>query len=271
MQRRAPTIRTKISRRNLERELIAAADPKRAGGMQRFFQTGKGEYGEGDRFLGITVPEQRTIALRYRTLPLDDVARLLSSPIHEYRFVALEILVAQYEAAEAGLRDEIVSFYLRHTRRINNWDLVDTSAPYLLGEYLKDRPRDLLDTLALSSNLWERRIAIVATLSLVRHGEPKDTFRVAKRLLADKHDLIHKAVGWALREAGKVSQPALLKFLRKNYDSIPRTTLRYAIERFSAVERKQMLKGVFPEPEPRIPNYSAGRRIKSLERDKLER
>ena len=245
MQRKTSSERSRISRRGLERELSAAADPPRAVILQRFFKTGKGEYAEGDRFLGLTVPLQRKIALRYRALPLDGLARLLSSPIHEYRFAALEILVAQFEAAEPARREEIVSFYLRHAQRMNNWDLVDTSAPYLLGEHLKDRPRGLLDALAASANLWERRIAIVATLALLRHGETKDTFRIAKKLLPDRHDLIHKAVGWALREAGKVSQPALLQFLRKHYGSIPRTTLRYAIERFPAIERRRMLKGVF--------------------------
>lgn len=229
----------------LERDLAAAADPEHAKSLQRFFKTGKGEYGEGDRFLGIPVPLQRKIALRHRGLPMADLSRLLASAIHEHRFAALEILVAQYERADERLRDEIVIFYLQHAKRINNWDLVDASAPYLLGEYLRDRPRDLLDRLAGSRNLWERRIAILSTLTLIRLGETEDTFRIAKKLLFDEHDLIHKAVGWMLRETGKISRPALHSFLAQNYASMPRTTLRYAMEHFSAAERKRMLQGIF--------------------------
>ncbi len=233
------------SRRNLERELSAAADPQRAEFLQGYFKTGEGQYGEGDRILGIPVPLQRKIALRYHTLPFKDLSHLLASAIHEHRFAALEILVAQFESADAPLRKEIVSFYLQHTHRMNNWDLVDTAAPYIVGEYLKGRPRDLLDALAASNNLWERRIAIVSTLALIRHGETKDTFRIARKLLSDEHDLIHKAVGWALRETGKVSRPHLLSFLRKHHASMPRTTLRYALEHFPATERKQILNGIF--------------------------
>jgi 3-methyladenine DNA glycosylase AlkD len=190
--------------------------------------------------LGISVPVQRKIALRYRELPLVDVARLLESPIHEHRFAALEILVAQYE--RGGNEREIVEFYLSHTGGINNWDLVDTSAPYILGEYLKARPRKVLDRLAASKNLWERRIAIVSTLALIRSGEIEDTFRIARKLLGDRHDLIHKAVGWMLRETGKVSRPELLRFVRENYAALPRTALRYAIEHLPLEERKRMLK-----------------------------
>ena len=234
-----------LSGKTLERDLAAVADPERAQLLQRFFKTGKGEYGEGDRFLGISVPLQRKIALRHSALTFAELSRLLGSAVHEHRFAALEILVAQYEQADERLREEIVSFYLQHAKRMNNWDLVDTSAPYLLGEYLLARPRDLLDTLAGSGNLWERRIAMVSTLALIRRGETKDTFRIAKKLLVDEHDLIHKAVGWALREAGKVSRPELLSFLARNYASMPRTTLRYAMEHFPAAQRKQMLKGIF--------------------------
>ncbi len=254
MQLKSRKTSIRSSRRNLERELSAAADPRRAEFLQGYFKTGEGQYGEGDRILGISVPMQRKIALRYPTLSFDDLSRLLASAIHEHRFAALEILVAQFEIADAPLREEIVSFYLQHTHRMNNWDLVDTAAPYILGEYLKghivgeylkERPRDLLDALAASSNLWERRIAIVSTLSLIRHGETKDTFRIARKLLSDEHDLIHKAVGWALRETGKVAPTALLSFLRKHHASMPRTTLRYAIEHFPAAERKQILNGIF--------------------------
>jgi len=191
------------------------------------------------------VPVLRKIADRYRDLSRSELSRLLASPIHEHRAAALEILVAQYERGDENRREPIVAFYLRHTRAMNNWDLVDTAAPYILGQYLTTRPRQLLDRLAASRNLWERRIAIISTLALIRGGEIADTYRIAKKLLSDDHDLIHKAVGWALRETDKVSRAALLAFLRKNYAGLPRTTLRYAIERFPAAQRKRMLAGRF--------------------------
>jgi len=231
--------------RKLVCELRASADPKRAAASRWFFKTGKGQYGEGDRFIGITVPILRKIALRYRSLSLKDIERLLRSPIHEYRLTAFEILVAKYEAGDEAQRDEIFAFYLRHTRSANNWDLVDASAPYIVGEHLKTRPRRVLDRLAGSKNVWERRIAIVSTLALIRRGDVNDTFRVAERLLSDEHDLIHKAVGWMLRETGKISPNDLRKFLKRNYKRLPRTALRYAIERFPVQERCRMLAGAF--------------------------
>jgi len=237
--------RTRSSWREVVRELKGVADRKRAASNAWFLKTGKGEYGEGDRFLGITVPLQRRIALRHRDLPFADIKRLLASPLHEHRAVGLEILVAQYEQGDQAKRGKVFRFYLENSRRANNWDLVDGSAPYIVGEHLKTRPRGLLDRLAASKVLWERRIAIVSTLTLVKSGEIKDTYRIAEKLLADQHDLIHKAVGWALREAGKVSRPALLRFLRANYESMPRTTLRYAIERFPRAQRKRVLAGNF--------------------------
>jgi 3-methyladenine DNA glycosylase AlkD len=233
------------SRKQLERDLAAVASRKRAKGLAWFFKTGKGEYGEGDRFLGITVPVQRKIALRHLLLPLDDIAHLLASPIHEHRFTALEILVAKYQRADDANRLRIFAFYLRHAERANNWDLVDTSAPYIVGEHLKRGSRKQLDRLAASRNLWKRRIAIVSTLALIRDGQIDDTFRIAEKLLRDQHDLIHKAVGWMLRETGKVSPPALLDFLKTHYSALPRTTLRYAIERFPLARRKRILAGEF--------------------------
>ncbi len=229
----------------LVRELAALGSPARAAGTARFFKSGVGEYGEGDKFLGISVPPLRNAALRYRALPLPDLALLLASEIHEHRLAALKILVAQYQSAADPNRKKIVEFYLANTRGINNWDLVDASAPYILGEHLRTRSRRVLLRLAKSKSLWERRIAIVATLMLIRHGETADTFLIAEKLLDDPHDLIHKAVGWALREAGKVSQSDLLAFLQQNYASIPRTTLRYAMERFPQQQRKRMLAGKF--------------------------
>ncbi len=241
---------SKFSRPNqlleqLKRELSSLADPTRAQTMARYFKTGRGEYGEGDRFLGIPVPAQRKVAVRYRTLPLKEIEELLRSSIHEHRFTGLEILVAQYGRSGEEQQEEIFRFYLAHTKCINNWDLVDTSASYIVGNYLLSRDREVLKSLATSTNVWERRIAIVATFAFLRRGEVKDTLHIAMTLLSDTHDLIHKAIGWALREVGKVDRSQLLRFLQKYYQRIPRTTLRYAIEHFTAEERKDLLKGDF--------------------------
>jgi 3-methyladenine DNA glycosylase AlkD len=225
---------------SLKKELAAAADSERARNLAWFFKTGKGQYGYGDRFIGLTVPTMRRIAHRYTHLPLQDVEKLLASPIHEHRLAALEILVTQYEREKSKA---IFDFYLKHTKFVNNWDLVDTSAPYIVGQHLLTRPRKVLYRLAKSKNLWERRIAIVSTFAFIKAGEIDDTFAIAKLLLKDDHDLIHKAVGWALREAGKRSTPALLEFLKQNYSALPRTTLRYAIERFPEPQRKHLLAG----------------------------
>lgn len=233
------------SRTALERALRNAADPKRAISVAKFFKTGKGEYGEGDLFIGIPVPTLRKIAGKHLSLNFTDLKQLLASPIHEHRSVALEILVAQYERAGEAQRERIVAFYLRHTHRMNNWDLVDAAAPYILGRHLRSRSRKILHEFAASPNLWKRRIAIVATLALVRSGDIGETFRIAEKLLDDKHDLIHKAVGWALRESGKVSTGQLVAFLQQHYERLPRTTLRYAIERFPSAQRKKFLAGDF--------------------------
>jgi len=222
-------------------ELASAADPVRAKSSAWFFKTGKGQYGEGDQFLGIKVPLQRKIALPYRDLSHANIKKLLASKIHEHRFVALEILVAQFERGTPAEKAGVYCFYLANTECVNNWDLVDTSAPYIVGEYLRTKPRAILRKLAKSTNLWERRIAIVATFAFIRAGETAETFAIAKMLLADKHELIHKAVGWALREAGKHEPDLLVEFLETHYERLPRTTLRYAIERFSANERERFL------------------------------
>src|SRR5579864_2582031 len=178
---------------DLRRELAALADPERARNLAWFFKTAKGQYGEGDRFIGITVPVLRRIARRYRHLTLDEIAKLLSSRIHEHRLTALEILVAQYESGDSDSKQRIFDFYLRHTRYVNNWDLVDGSAPYIIGEHLRSRPREILYKLSKSRNVWERRMAMVATMSFIRAGELDDTFAIARLLLNDRHDLIHKA------------------------------------------------------------------------------
>jgi len=231
--------------KELKNELAAKADPDRARNLAWFFKTAKGQYGHGDRFIGITVPVQRQIARRYRHLPLDEIARLLGSRIHEHRFTSLEILVDQYESGDADTKRAIFDFYLKNTSRVNNWDLVDTSAPYIVGDYLLSRRRDVLVRLAKSDILWERRVAIVATQAFIRKGDLKETFAIAALLLGDEHDLIHKATGWMLREAGKRSEPALLDFLRQHHSAMPRTALRYAIERLPDSDRKCILAGVF--------------------------
>ncbi|MFL6450606.1 MAG: DNA alkylation repair protein [Bryobacteraceae bacterium] len=227
----------------MKRDLAAIADPKRADSLSWFFKTGKGQYGEGDRFLGITVPQQSKVAVKYRDLPLQEVARLLKSPFHEHRSVGLAILVLQFTRGTAESRHRIFDFYLAHAQRVNNWDLVDGSAPYIVGRYLNDKSRDILYQLARSPNLWERRIAIVSTLSFVKAGELDDAFGISQMLLGDKHDLIHKAVGWVLRECGKISRSRQLEFITSHYGQLPRTALRYAIEHLPPLERKQVLAG----------------------------
>ena len=230
---------------NLKRELAQASDPERARNMARFFKMGKGEYGEGDKFIGLTVPDERAIAKKYRHLELDEVEKLLQSRVHEHREVGLMLLVAQYEAGDTAARQTVVDFYLDHTRCINNWDLVDGSAPYIVGEHLVSRSRRVLYRLAKSPDLWERRIAIIATMAFIRRGDLKDAFAIATLLLSDEHDLIHKAIGWMLREAGKRSQSEMIDFLKRNYSRMPRTALRYAIEHLPEAQRKSALKGLF--------------------------
>lgn len=226
----------------LQQKLKKLASPKRAKASAWFFKTKPGQYGAGDTFIGITVPKQRQVAKQYAHLPLTDIAKLLKSPIHEFRFTALEILVAQYEiAVMAATRQAIVTFYLRNTRRINNWDLVDTSAPYILGNYTYNTNAKILYTLARSQNLWERRIAIVATQDHIRQGKFNHTLKIAIILLSDTHDLIHKAVGWMLREVGKKHTKTLVQFLNAYASRMPRTTLRYAIERLPQSQRKKYL------------------------------
>jgi len=238
---------------DLKRELAQASDPRRARNLAWFFKTGRGEYGEGDEVLGIAVPVLRKIAKQYTHLRLADVRELLRSRLHEHRFTALEILVFQYEAGDEETKRKLFEFYLKQARYVNNWDLVDTSAPYIVGEHLVSRPRDVLYRLAKSPNVWERRVAIVATAAFLKIGDLTDTFRISALLLRDKHDMIHKAVGWMLREAGIRSEPALLNFLERNYSTMPRTALRYAIERISGARRRRILKGIFDK--------AAGRRV----------
>ena len=226
----------------VKREVAALADPERARFLQRFFRTGAGEYAEGDRLLGLTVPEQRLVAKAFRELPLVELEKLLASPFHEHRLIGLIVLVNQHERADDERKTELSRFYLQHLEGVNNWDLVDSSAAAMVGEHLKGDGR-MLDALVTSSVLWHRRIAIVSTFAELRAGRTALTFKIAERLLDDKHDLIHKAVGWLLREAGKRSHMQLREFLRKHYAKMPRTTLRYAIERLDVLDRKEWLKG----------------------------
>jgi 3-methyladenine DNA glycosylase AlkD len=229
----------------LVRDLKAVSTSARAIGAARFFKTGPGEYGEGDVFLGVTVPDLRRISKRYNALGLDDLQRLLTAKEHEVRTAALLILVAQYERGDAPLQREIRNLYLSNTQYINNWDLVDCSCREIVGAHLRTGSRKLLTQLAKSKSLWERRIAMVSTMALVRDGDFDDALRVAELLLDDPHDLIHKAIGWVLRVLGDVDRATLLRFLQKHYDRVPRTALRYAIEHFSAEQRKKMLAGKF--------------------------
>jgi 3-methyladenine DNA glycosylase AlkD len=227
----------------IQKELENLADRGQAVILQRFFKTGPGEYGEGDRFRGIRVPVLRKLAGKYRDLPLAKAGRLLQSGFHEDRLLALLILIQRYYQGESALRGEIHRLYLEHRGFVNNWDLVDASAPHLVGHYLKDRPKDLLIRLAGSGVLWERRMAIIATFHFIKQGDYDDTLRVAGLLLGDPEDLIHKAVGWMLREVGKREVEVAEAFLRDHYRQMPRTMLRYAIERFPQARRQAYLKG----------------------------
>lgn len=223
----------------LKKDLKNLADPIRAITSQSFFKTGKGQYGEGDIFLGITVPSQRKIAEKYNELEIKDIEQLLKSKIHEERLVSLLILVSKFQTGDEKVKKEIFDFYLKNAKFVDNWDLVDLSAHKIVGEYLFDKDKNILLELAKSQNLWEKRIAIVATFYFIKQKEYKYTFKIAEILLNDKHDLIQKAVGWMLREVGKnISQEIEEEFLKKHYKKMPRTMLRYSIERFDESLRK---------------------------------
>jgi 3-methyladenine DNA glycosylase AlkD len=209
----------------------------------RFFKTGPGEYGEGDKFLGIRVPELRKVARRFKQLDREVVKDLLHSVYHEERLVALLILVQQYEGSSETVKEEIFNTYLSETHYINNWDLVDLSAHKIVGRHLRYKNRDVLRSLAVSGNFWERRIAIIATFDFIRCNDFNDTLAIADILLTDNEDLIHKAVGWMLREVGKRNQSVEEDFLRSRYRKMPRTMLRYSIERFDEQVRQRYLKG----------------------------
>ena len=227
----------------LKSDLQSLKSPDKNKILQRFFKTGPGEYGEGDIFLGLTVPQQRQVAKKYKELDFTSLQKLLNSKIHEYRQVALFILVEQFQKADEVTQIQIFNFYLKNTKHINNWDLVDLSAPKIVGIYLLDKKpqRKILYKLVKSENLWEKRIAIISTYTFIKNKELEDTLKISQILLGDKHDLIHKAVGWMLRELGKIDQKLEEQFLQKHIKQMPRTMLRYAIEKFEEGKRQYYL------------------------------
>jgi 3-methyladenine DNA glycosylase AlkD len=226
----------------IRKEIRSKADPQKAKVLQGFFKTGKGEYGEGDIFLGLVVPESRKIASMFKEMSLNDIEVLLQSKIHEERLIALLILVQKFEKEEKSQKD-IYNFYLNSTKYINNWDLVDLSAEKIIGPYLLNRSKSVLYKLAKSKNIWERRISVLTTFHFIKNNNFDDTLKVAAILIKDNHDLIHKAVGWMLREVGKRDLNVEEEFLKLNYKKMPRTILRYAIEKFPENKRKAYLSG----------------------------
>jgi len=229
--------------RDVKKLLRSLGDPALAEHSRRFFKTGKGDYGEGDRFLGIRVPALRRLAKQYLKLPLGDLRSLLRSPFHEERFFALVLLVQRFNKGSPQERASVFQLYVHNTRFINSWDLVDCSASHIVGGYLEDRDKQPVYAWAQSKNMWERRMAIIALFHMIRKNEFRDALAISQILLTDKEDLIHKAVGWMLREIGKRNVAVEQAFLKKYYNRMPRTMLRYAIERFPAAERQRYLRG----------------------------
>lgn len=230
----------------VQKDIRSFADKARALHSKRFFKTGPGQYGENDVFIGLTVPQCRLLEKKYQELSLTQVQTLLKSKIHEVRLISLLILVGRFKKAEALEQKKIFDIYLKHTKHINNWDLVDTSSEHIVGGYLWDKDRKILSTLVKSKDLWERRIAMMATFHFIKNGESKEALRLAKNLLKDEEDLIHKASGWMLREIGKrVSEKDLRLFLDKHARVMPRTMLRYALEKMPPKDRQHyMAQGV---------------------------
>lgn len=223
---------------NFKKDLLKLKDPQKAKIYGRFFKTGKGEYGEGDVFLGIVVPRQREVAKKYKELNLTDLQKLLQNKTHEYRLTSLFILILKFKTTDKKLKKEIYDFYLQNIENINNWDLVDLSAPNIVGGYLFDKERSILAKLAKSKSLWGKRISILSTYFFIKNNQFDDALKIAEILINDNHDLIHKAVGWMLREIGKRDQRKEEEFLQKHYQKMPRTMLRYAIEKFDEKKRK---------------------------------
>ncbi|MDK2789795.1 MAG: hypothetical protein PWP15_302 [Methanothermococcus sp.] len=224
---------------DLKKEILELADEKNAEQYKRFFKTGKGEYGEKDKFLGVRVPNLRKIAKKYKNIDYDDILELLKSEFHEERLTALFILIHKFKKD----RETVYNIYINNLKYVNNWDLVDTTAPHIVGAHLFDKDKSILYKLANSKILWERRVAILSTFYFIKKNEFKDTIEISKILLNDKEDLIHKAVGWMLREVGKRDINVLEDFLKMHYKNMPRTMLRYAIEKFPEEKRKKYLNG----------------------------
>ncbi len=233
-----------ISAAELKDELFAAAVPGKREVLSRYFKTGKGDYAEGDQFIGVPVPMQRAIVKKYEIMPPSDIERMLKDPFHECRFSALLFLVKHYQQSETfEEKVNVFNFYMNHTDGINNWDLVDMSAPPIVGDFLLNRNRALLNELIQSENVWERRIAIVSTLTFIKNDDFKDTFRFAEIMENEQFNLLQKAMGWMLREVGKRDYQQLYDYLSAHYKKMPRTTLRYAMERFDEETRRKFLNG----------------------------
>ena len=232
-----------VTASQISKILRRLAKPEIAEHSQRFFKTGEGEYGEGDQFLGIRVPILRQQVKNFRETPLQEIQSLLKSSFHEERLFSLLLLVHKFARANDEEKSAIYRLYMRNTRYINNWDLVDSSAHHIVGVYLEGRDRGVLHDLAHSDNLWERRIAIISTFQFIRNNQFEDTLSLSRQLLYDREDLIHKAVGWMLREIGKRDVSIEKEFLKSHYQQMPRTMLRYAIEKFPEPERKKYLDG----------------------------
>jgi len=227
----------------LLKELDSLSDKEKAQNYQRFFKMEKGEYGEGDIFIGVTVPVQRKMAKKYSNLSIPKIQELIKSKIHEHRLIALFILIDKYKKANEHEKENIFNLYLENTKHINNWDLVDSSAHYIIGDFLFEKDKKVLYELANSKNLWEKRIAIISTFHFIKKEEFEDALAISEILLEDKHDLIHKAVGWMLREIRNRDLETQEKFLKFHYKKMPRTMLRYAIEKFEEEKRKSYLTG----------------------------
>jgi 3-methyladenine DNA glycosylase AlkD len=231
----------------LDKRLKELENLKKAKILQGFFKTGKGEYGEGDIFLGLVMGQNRLLAKEFKDLDLDKIQKLLETNIHEKRMIAVLILVDKFNTAkkkeDKNVMKAVYNFYLKNAKRINNWDLVDLSAPHIVGGFLLEKDKAILYDLVKSDNLWERRISILGPFAFIRANDFEDALKISELLLEDKHDLIHKAVGWMLREIGKKDVEVLKEFLKKHYQNMPRTMLRYSIEKFPEDTRKKYLRG----------------------------
>lgn len=236
--------------KKIEKDFGKIKSKTRATHSSRFFKTGIGEYGEGDVFIGIKTPDVKKLVNKYKKeITLKDTLYFLTNRIHSYRFFALEILKYKYEKSDENNKKEIIRIYLDNIEHINNWDLVDISAPHILGDYLLDKEREIkrevLYRFAIDDNLWANRIAIISTFTFIRNNEYEDFFKISNILIGHEHDLIHKALGWMLREIWKKDSKIAEKYIKDSYKSLPRTTLRYAIEKMDEKKRKQYLRGEF--------------------------